>query len=32
MEFSVAPATAMMVGKVGGRIVITVYGAAFSKE
>jgi hypothetical protein len=31
-EFSVAPATAMMVGKVGGRIVITVYGAAFSKE
>jgi hypothetical protein len=31
-EFAVAPATARMVGKVGGRIVITVYGAAFSKE
>jgi hypothetical protein len=31
-EFSVAPATALMVGKVGGRIIITVYGAAVSKE
>jgi hypothetical protein len=31
-EFSVAPATALMVGRVGGRIIITVYGAAFSKE
>src|SRR3712207_6063438 len=31
-EFSVAPATAMMVGRIGGRIVITVYGAAASKE
>jgi hypothetical protein len=31
-EFSVAPATAMMAGRVGGRIVITVYGAALSKE
>jgi hypothetical protein len=30
--FSVASATAMMVGKVGGRIVITVYGAALSRE
>ena len=31
-EFSVAPTTAVMVGNIGGRIVITVYGAAFSKE
>ncbi|HEX4891676.1 MAG TPA: hypothetical protein VFV47_00195 [Hyphomicrobiaceae bacterium] len=31
-EFTVAPATATMVGKVGGRIVITIYGAAFSKD
>jgi hypothetical protein len=31
IEFPVAPATVSMVGKVGGRIVITVYGAALSK-
>ena len=31
-EFSLPPSTAMLVGKVGGRIVITVYGAALSKE
>jgi hypothetical protein len=30
-EFPVAPATVQMVGKVKGRIVITVYGAALSK-
>jgi hypothetical protein len=30
-EFSVAPATVKMVGRVGARIVITVYGAALSK-
>jgi hypothetical protein len=26
-EFSVAPATALMVGRLGGRIVLTIYGA-----
>jgi hypothetical protein len=31
IEFPVAPGTVAMVGKVGGRIVITVYGAAHSK-
>jgi hypothetical protein len=31
-EFPVAPATALLVGKLGGRIVITVYGAALSRE
>ena len=31
IEFPVAPATVTMVGEVGGRIVITVYGAALSK-
>jgi hypothetical protein len=30
-EFVVDPATAIMVGRVGARIVITVYGAALSK-
>jgi hypothetical protein len=30
-EFSVDPATVMMVGRIGARIVITVYGAALSK-
>jgi hypothetical protein len=30
-EFPVAPATVRMVGKMGGRIVVTVYGAALSK-
>jgi hypothetical protein len=29
-EFSVDPATAVMAGKIGARIVITVYGAAYS--
>ena len=31
-EFSVAPAAVRMVGRVGGRIVITVYSPASSKE
>ena len=31
IEFPVASATVALVGKVGGRIVITVYGAALSK-
>jgi hypothetical protein len=31
IEFPVTPATVSMVGQVGGRIVITVYGAALSK-
>jgi hypothetical protein len=30
-EFAVSPATVKLVAKVGGRIVITVYGAALSK-
>jgi hypothetical protein len=30
-EFSVDPATVLMVGRIGGRIVITVYGAALSR-
>jgi hypothetical protein len=30
-EFLLAPATVQMVGKVKGRIVITIYGAALSK-
>jgi hypothetical protein len=30
-EFTVAPATIQLVGRVKGRIVITVYGAALSK-
>jgi hypothetical protein len=31
IELPIAPATAAMAGKVGGRIVITVYGAALSQ-
>lgn len=31
-EFPIAPATLKMVGRVGGRIVITVYGTAASVE
>ena len=31
LEFPVAPGTVAMVGKVRGRIVVTVYGAAHSK-
>jgi hypothetical protein len=31
VEFPLTPPTVVMVGQVGGRIVITVYGAAFSK-
>ena len=31
-EFSVAPATVQMVGRVRGRIIITVYGAVLSKS
>jgi hypothetical protein len=31
-EFSVARTTALMVGRVGGRIVVTIYGAASAQD